>query len=295
MVTLVLVIPFTWSLVRVWSDMILMIENLQLTLPLIFSCLKLLIMRWKRSAILLIVNMMAEDWMHLSTEAERYVMIKQVQFARFFTIYSYCIAALGVTTVTVLPSFGLHFRVITNLTDRDRVLPMQAYYFYDTDKSPQFELTLAAQFISMFFILIIYMSVDAFFMLTIFHICSQLKNFRYRLLNLIIISNETSYISFSRICAAICGTVSSLVILLFYCIGGELVAKECEAVYRALCDLEWYILEPTESRALILIMIRTSKSFCITAGKIFPLSMATFCSVFKTSVGYISFLLAKRN
>ncbi|XP_067206050.1 uncharacterized protein [Linepithema humile] len=183
MVTLVLVIPFTWSLVRVWSDMILMIENLQLTLPLIFSCLKLLIMRWKRSAILLIVNMMAEDWMHLSTEAERYI----------------------------------------------------------------------------------------------------------------IISNETSYISFSRICAAICGTVSSLVILLFYCIGGELVAKECEAVYRALCDLEWYILEPTESRALILIMIRTSKFFCITAGKIFPLSMATFCSVFKTSVGYISFLLAKRN
>ncbi|XP_067206049.1 odorant receptor 10-like isoform X2 [Linepithema humile] len=314
------------------------------------SNIQLLIMRWKRSAILLIVNMMAEDWMHLSTEAERYVMIKQVQFARLFTIYSYCIAALGVTTVTVLPSFGLHFRVITNLTDRDRVLPMQAYYFYDTDKSPQFELTLAAQFISMFFILIIYMSVDAFFMLTIFHICSQLKNFRYRLLNLvlyndfnngiryivethlrlirfadnienifslstlgvllyfgvvfciygflfitIIISNETSYISFSRICAAICGTVSSLVILLFYCIGGELVAKECEAVYRALCDLEWYILEPTESRALILIMIRTSKFFCITAGKIFPLSMATFCSVFKTSVGYISFLLAKRN
>ncbi|XP_067206063.1 odorant receptor 9a-like [Linepithema humile] len=350
MIILVLIVPFIWSLVRVWSDMILMIENLQITLPIIISCLKIVIMRWKRSAILLIVNMMAEDWMHLSTEAERYVMIKQMQIARLFTIFSYCIGAFGVTTVTVLPSFGLHFRVITNLTDRDRVLPMQAYYFYDTDKSPQFELTLATQIISMFFTLIIYMSVDAFFMLTIFHICSQLKNFRYRLLNLvvyndfnnalryivethlrlirfadniedifslstlaillyfgvvfciygflfvtIISSNETSYISFSRICAVISGSISFLVFLLFFCIGGELVANECEAVYRALCDLEWYILKPTESKALILITMRASKSFSITAGKRFPLSMATFCNVLKTSVGYISFLLAKRS
>ncbi|XP_067206076.1 uncharacterized protein [Linepithema humile] len=183
MTTLVLVIPLIWSLARIWSDMILMIENLQLTLPLILSCLKLVIMRWKRSAILLIVNMMAEDWMYLSVDAERHI----------------------------------------------------------------------------------------------------------------ISSNETSYISFSRISFAIAGTISLLVLLFFYCSGGELVAKECEAVYRALCDLEWYTLEPSESRALILIMIRARESFRITAGKIFPLSMATFCNVLKTSIGYISFLLAKRS
>ncbi|XP_067206065.1 odorant receptor 22c-like [Linepithema humile] len=350
MITLVLVIPLIWSLVRIWSDMILMIENLQVTLPLILSCLKLVIVRWKRSAILLIVNMMAEDWMYLSVDAERHVMIKQAQIARLFTIYEYSMGTFAIIILTVLPSFGLHFRLLTNLTDRDRVLPIQAYYFYDTDKSPQFELTLAAQFISMCFNIIIYMSVDAFFMLTIFHICSQLKNFRFRLLHLnlyndfnnalryivethlrlirfanniedifslstltlllyfgvafclygfvfvtIISSNETSYISFSRISFAIAGTISLLVLLFFYCSGGELVAKECEAVYRALCDLEWYTLEPSESRALILIMIRAGESFRITAGKIFPLSMATFCNVLKTSVGYISFLLAKRS
>nr|XP_012220508.1 PREDICTED: uncharacterized protein LOC105671149 [Linepithema humile] len=234
MITLVLVIPLIWSLVRIWSDMILMIDNLQLTIPIILSCLKLVIMRWKRSAILLIVNMMAEDWMYLSVDAERHVMIKQAQIARLFTIYEYSMGTFAIIILTVLPSFGLHFRHLTNLTDRDRVLPIQAYYFYDTDKSPQFELTLAAQFISMCFNIIIY-------------------------------------------------------------VGGELVAKECEAVYRALCDLEWYKLEPLESRALILIMIRAGESFRITAGKIFPLSMATFCNVLKTSVGYISFLLAKRS
>ncbi|XP_067206064.1 odorant receptor 22c-like [Linepithema humile] len=350
MITLVLVIPLIWSLVRIWSDMILMIDNLQLTIPIILSCLKLVIMRWKRSAILLIVNMMAEDWMYLSVDAERHVMIKQAQIARLFTIYEYSMGTFAIIILTVLPSFGLHFRLLTNLTDRDRVLPIQAYYFYDTDKSPQFELTLAAQFISMCFNIIIYVSVDTFFMFTIFHICSQLKNFRFRLLDLnlyndfnsalryivgthlrlirfvnnmedifslstlalllyfgvtfclygfvfvaILSSNETSYISFSRISFAILGNISLLVLLFFYCSGGELVAKECEAVYRALCDLEWYKLEPLESRALILIMIRAGESFRITAGKIFPLSMATFCNVLKTSVGYISFLLAKRS
>jgi len=135
---------------------------------------------------LLIVDMMAEDWMYLSVDAERNVMIKQAQIARFITIGGYFITTIAFIMVIVFPSFGLHFRLLTNLTDSGRVLPLQAYYFYDTDKSPQFELTLATQFISMFFSIIIYISVDAFFMLTIFHICSQLKNFRYRLLNLVL-------------------------------------------------------------------------------------------------------------
>lgn len=51
-VTLLSVIPLIWSLVRVWGDMILMIDNLQVTLPLVVVTLKLLIIRWKRSGVL---------------------------------------------------------------------------------------------------------------------------------------------------------------------------------------------------------------------------------------------------
>jgi len=134
----------------------------------------------------LMVNMMAEDWMYLSVDAERNVMIKQAQIARFITIGGYFITTTAFIMVIVFPSFGFHFRLITNLTDSGRILPLQTYYFYDTDKSPQYELTLITQFISMFLNATIYMSVDTFLMLTIFHICSQLKNFRYRLLNLVL-------------------------------------------------------------------------------------------------------------
>lgn len=57
------------------------------------------------------------------------------------------------------------------------------------------------------------------------------------------------------------------------------VHVKCEGVYRALCDLEWYKLEPEKAKTFILLIIRTSQPFRITAGKVFPLTMTTFCSV----------------
>ncbi|XP_011706870.1 PREDICTED: odorant receptor 22c-like [Wasmannia auropunctata] len=78
-----------------------------------------------------------------------------------------------------------------------------------------------------------------------------------------------------------------------YCGAGELVMEQCNAVHRALCDLKWYKLKSKEARNLIMLMIRAHQSFRITAGNIIPLTMATFCSVLKTSSGYISFLVTK--
>ncbi|XP_018376848.1 PREDICTED: odorant receptor 22c-like [Trachymyrmex cornetzi] len=79
-----------------------------------------------------------------------------------------------------------------------------------------------------------------------------------------------------------------------YCTAGELVMDQSNAVYRIICDLEWYKLESRKARSLILLIMRAKHPFRFTAGKIFPLTMVTFCSILKTSCGYISFLLAKR-
>lgn len=48
-------IPLTCSLIRVWGDMILMIDNLQVTLPFLVVLLKLVIMRWKQTGIFRII------------------------------------------------------------------------------------------------------------------------------------------------------------------------------------------------------------------------------------------------
>ncbi|XP_028046247.2 odorant receptor 22c [Monomorium pharaonis] len=348
-VTFLSIIPLLCSFVRVWGDMILVVDNLQVTLPLLVVSLKLIIIRWKRKAIALFIQMMAEDWMSLKIDAEREVMIRRAQTARLVVICGYSLMIFVFIVLIVLPSFGLHFRYITNNTIQERLLPFQAYYFYETDKSPQFEVALIIQATTMFLGAITYTSVDAFLGLVILHICGQLENFKHRLVNLtsctnfdnvlrnniqthqriirfadniedtftlmmlglvfyfgivfclfgflfvsVITGDEIGHMSLTRVCFLVIGIFTLLAHTFLYCGAGEIIAEQCEAVYDAICKLEWYKLEPRNEKNLILLMMRSNEPFRITAGKIFPLTMTTFCSLLKTSAGYISFLLAKR-
>ncbi|XP_071626239.1 odorant receptor 10-like isoform X2 [Temnothorax longispinosus] len=321
-ITFLSIIPLLCSFVQVWGDMILMIDNLQVTLPLIVVSLKLVIIRWKRTAVVLLVNMMAEDWMKLKIDSERDVMIRRARAARLIVICGYFLMIFVFVVLIVLPSF---------------------------ERSPQFELAFVIQATTMFVGAITYTSVDAFLGLTILHICGQLENFKYRLDNLVsckdfdstlrinvethlriirfaskiediftlmmlglvfyfgilfclfgfllvtvINGDEMGDISPSRICFLVIGIFTLLAHTLLYCGAGEIIAEQCEAVYHTMCNLEWYKLESRKEKNLILLMIRANEPFRITAGKIFPLTMTTFCSLLKTSAGYISFLLAKR-
>ncbi|KYN50683.1 hypothetical protein ALC56_00060 [Trachymyrmex septentrionalis] len=69
---------------------------------------------------------------------------------------------------------------------------------------------------------------------------------------------------------------------------------KCEGVYQATYKYKWYNLKPKKAKNLMMIMIRTNKSLYLTAGKLFPMTMSTFCNLLKTSGGYISVLLAHR-
>ncbi|XP_018354228.1 PREDICTED: uncharacterized protein LOC108755611 [Trachymyrmex septentrionalis] len=182
-------VPLVWALIRVWGDMVLMIDNLRITLPLIVVLFKFIIMRWKRKVLLSIVNMMAEDWISLKLNTERDVMIKRARLARLLIIFGFVLMIFAFIMLIIFPCFDIQIRHITNLTDRKKPLPLQTYYFYDTDKSPQFELTFFVQAVTISLAGIIYTSVDAFLGLVIFHICGQLENFRRRLVKLILCKN----------------------------------------------------------------------------------------------------------
>ncbi|XP_018303735.1 uncharacterized protein [Mycetomoellerius zeteki] len=231
---------------------------------------------------------MAEDWMELRTRKERAVMMSRAQIARTIIISGYILMVLAFIVVIILPYFGLPLRHLTNLTDPDKPLPLQTYYFYDIDKSPQFELTYIIQAITIFLAAVTYTSVDAFLGLTILHLSGQLENFKGRVIT------EGSNFSAARLCFPLMGITILFSHAFVYCGAGEIVTMQCEEVYYALCNLEWYKLEPKKARSLILLMIRASQPFRITAGKIFPLTMTTFGSLLKTSAGYISFLLANQ-
>lgn len=112
-------------------------------------------------------------------------MIRQARIARLLVIFGYVIMILAFIMLIIFPCFDIQVRHITNLTDRNKPLPLQTYYFYDTDPSPQFELTFLTQVITISLAAIIYTSIDAFLGLVILHICGQLENFKHRIVNLI--------------------------------------------------------------------------------------------------------------
>jgi len=54
-VTFLSIIPILCSLVRVWGDMLFIIDNLQITLPLLVISLKIVIIRWKHTGMFEII------------------------------------------------------------------------------------------------------------------------------------------------------------------------------------------------------------------------------------------------
>ncbi|XP_012523282.1 odorant receptor 43a [Monomorium pharaonis] len=343
-------VPMIHAIIQVWGNMVLVIENLRSILPLLIASVKYVIMLWKQTVFLSIINMMMEDWMAFKFNTERAVMIKQAQTARIIMIIGYIIIIMTVLLLTISSSFGIQTVLAINFTDRRKFLPLFTYHFYDVNKSPQFELTFFIQTISILFATTIYMSVDILLALLVLHICGQMENFRCQLVNLISCKkfNRTlndivmSHLRIIRFVDKIENTYSLmmlimifhfvivfclsgflftiflidremdkvittkiyfLIIMLFillmntflYCGAGELITEQCNAVYRTMCDLEWYKLESRKVKGFILLMIRMRHPLCISAGKIIPLTMATFCSILKTSTGYISFLLTKRS
>lgn len=133
--------------------------------------------------------MMAEDWIELKTTKERDVMIGRAQIARMIVISGYVLMVLAFIVVIIFPYFGSTLRHLTNLTDLGKPLPLQTYYFYNVDKSPQFELTYIIQAISIFSAAVTYTSVDTFLGLVILHFSGQLENFKRRIISLVSCQN----------------------------------------------------------------------------------------------------------
>ncbi|XP_011060924.1 PREDICTED: odorant receptor 43a-like [Acromyrmex echinatior] len=303
----VLAIPALMSLIRVWGDMILMIDNLQYTLPLLITMLKVFIMWYKKEALSPLINMIVNDWIKVKVEEERIVMLKQAKIVRLLAVCG-ILMILSTMLITVLSfPFAQTLRHVTNLTDPiGKPLPIQSYYLHDVSSSPKYELTYLIQTIALTTSGLSYTAVDSFLGLLILHICGQIENLHLRLLNLgkdsnfkavlkYNIVNRGGHLSILQLVWYTSATICVLMHMCLYCAVGELLVSQSEKIHRATYEYVWYTLEPKAARNLTLIMLRTKKPLNITAGKTFPMTMSTFCNLLKTSAGYVSVLLANRN
>ncbi|XP_011861185.1 PREDICTED: odorant receptor 43a-like isoform X1 [Vollenhovia emeryi] len=347
-ITFGLLIPSVHSLKRIFGDIILMIDNLQFTLPTISCSIRIAIFWWKKEAIVPIMNMIVEDWVKLKTAQERSVMVRKARIARIIITFAYCAMGIGCFFLIILPSFRISMRTTTNITDPGRPMPLQTYYIYDVTKSPLYELTFISQSIYIVVAMMSYSGIDNFLGLLVFHICGQLEILKNHLSNLdkyvnsheklkhciirhmrllraidiiedtynvillflfiyfaalfafygfriITLFDEGTDISFPHLMYFASTVINLFEHMCLYCALGEILVAQCNNIYYAVYSNQWYSMNPKATQNLLLLMIRGSKPVYLTAGKVFPLTMATFCSLVKTSVGYISVLHTTRS
>ncbi|XP_039307804.1 odorant receptor 43a isoform X2 [Solenopsis invicta] len=347
-ITFGLLIPLLHSLTRIFGNLVLMLDNLQFTLPLMSCSIRIAIFWWKKEAIVPIMNMILEDWLKLKSVQERNLMIRRARISRIIIIFSYCIMGTTCFFVIILPIFGISMRTMTNITDPGKPLPLQTHFIYDVTKSPQYELTYISQSIYIIFAMMSYSGIDNFLGLMVFHICGQLDILKNRLTsfdkyinsheilkscitrhiyllraidiiedayNIILLFlfvyfailfafygfmimslfDEGNDISLSHLAYFVSTVINIFAHMCLYCAVGEILVAKCNKIYYAAYSNKWYAMSLQVLRSLLFLMIRGSKPVYLTAGKIFPLTMTTFCSLLKTSVGYISVLHTVRS
>ncbi|XP_029168655.1 uncharacterized protein LOC114938755 [Nylanderia fulva] len=211
-----------------------------------------------------IIIMIEEDWLRLKLDTERDVMIKRAWIARLVTIFAAVVTIPAYTCLIIIPYFHSPLRQLTNLTDRNKPLPLQTYYVYDTDKSLQFEVTFFAQALAVLLAICIYIGVSGFLGFAILHMDGQLENFKHQLNSLtsckdfnkalsscifthlrlirfannventftlilfvIVITDENMNTAMlSQLSYALITVISQLMQMFIYCFGGDLISAQ---------------------------------------------------------------------
>jgi len=67
---------------------------------------------------------------------------------------------------------------------------------------------------------------------------------------------------------------------------------KCNEIYYAAYNNKWYSMDPKIAKVLLLLLIRGVKPVYLTAGKVFPMTMATFCGVKYFNIYNFNYIIA---
>ncbi|XP_072750310.1 odorant receptor 10-like [Anoplolepis gracilipes] len=77
-----------------------------------------------------------------------------------------------------------------------------------------------------------------------------------------------------------------------YCFVGEYLSTKGEMIGDAVYESNWYELNPSQNRDILLMIIRSQKHLRLTIGKVANLSLKQFADIVKASASYVSVLHA---
>ncbi|XP_071562221.1 putative odorant receptor 92a [Temnothorax nylanderi] len=109
-------------------------------------------------------------------------------------------------------------------------------------------------------------------------------------LGYVIVMNWSASNMKAKILSHFMAYIATIINIFIICYFGEILTEECEKIGDIAYMTNWYKLPHKTALGLILIIMQSSHTIKITAGKLFLLSIATFGDVLKTSTAYLNIL-----
>ncbi|KAF3054574.1 Odorant receptor 077 [Nylanderia fulva] len=345
---LYVIVPQLTNVLRAWGNVTRVVENLASANFSLLALSKLITTWYHGETLRTLMTSVVTDW-RTSNSWERDTMLNIARRGRSLAFKCY-MAVTGALSLYLC--FNL-LKLYRNLPLQQRSLVYRYSYPYNSQKSPNYEITFIIQLFGGVYTAIINCTVDCFVSIFLLHMCAQLINLRTTLNNLVSeLANRS--ISFSkykeglsmiairhqhliRNVKTIDGCYSAvlfihmiaatfqlcletfqvytmitdnveislmkagfllfyvilvLVQLYTYCYSAERLITESTGIAYGVYECKWYDLPVKEAKDLMFIVYGSTIPLRLTAGKFGVFSIEMFGTTIKTSMGYVSALLA---
>nr|AQN78420.1 olfactory receptor 18 [Meteorus pulchricornis] len=180
-----IIFPAILAMIEVWGDLTLVIDNIIIFIPYSMSICHLFTMWYNRKEISELFSEMKKDWTAQKNILQHEIMVQNAKISMNIIRFAYIIAALLVAMHNI-PFWigGIIPRTLTNLTDGERPLLMQTYYFYDVSVYMNFRLTAIGQSMSSSTAAMCYTTAGCIFYTFVLHVCGQLKILKHFIENI---------------------------------------------------------------------------------------------------------------
>ncbi|XP_018048220.1 PREDICTED: uncharacterized protein LOC108687119 [Atta colombica] len=301
--------PQIMNVLRAWGNLSRILENFVSATFSLMGVSKLIVTWYHGETLRPLMASIMTDWITSTSDWERNTMLKISRRGRSLS-YRCCLSAACLTTFYLSLHLLKFFKTI-NQSQRNLV-----YRIGNLQSSPFYEITYFIQLSGGAYSILANYTIDSFVSMLVLQVCAQLINLRTTLNNLIneLVSKSISSSRFREGLAAIAvrhnhlirnakiidGCYSPLLFMHVLAATFQICAitfqvftstKMTYGVY----ECKWYDIPPKDAKDLMFIVYRSRIPLRLTIGKFGIFSLEMFGTVLKTSMGYLSALLAVRD
>lgn len=166
------------------------------------------------------------DWITSKSDWERNIMLKTARRGRNLSFKCYA----SVTIVIILHLWISYIKFQRSMHQPQRILIYQFNYLYNSQRSPNYEITFFIQLCSGLLVGITNCTIDSFVSIFLLHVCAQLINLRITLNNTIneLVNKTMPSLTFKESLIAIVSRHEHLIRYLYVYIFNYLIAKNIQ-------------------------------------------------------------------